>query len=94
MHGVEQATISWSGYRTAGAGQDQQEIGVGPTLPGITAFNPITVKFFDQDRGELMLEVVDVLPRDIGFSGNAMNSLKDSFNGVGIHCKWPVELNA
>ena len=90
LHGVSRADISWGQTHTVPA-DSFQELGIAPTEAELPTFNPITVTFFDQDRGETICEVQDVLPGSIGISGGAMASLKDNFSGTGIFVKWASE---
>lgn len=90
MHGVTGADISWSGAKTTVA-ESMQQMGLSPEDAEITAFNPITVAFFDTDRGETICEVQGVLPSSIGISTGAMAKLMESFNGRGITVKWGSE---
>ena len=90
LHGVSRADISWGHVLTVPA-ETMQELGASPMLSELPAFNPITVSFFDKDRGETICEVENVLPSSIGISGGAMAHIKANYSGTGIAVKWASE---
>lgn len=93
LHGIDRADISWGQTLTVPA-DSLQAVGAAPGENNIAAFNPIAVRLFDEDRGEIIAEVRGVLPASIGISGSAMAKIQNNFSGSGIEVVWADDLNA
>lgn len=93
-NGVIQADVSWGETHTYS--ENNQQIGAVPENhepDGLAALTPITVLFYNTDRGEFVAEVEEVLPNQIGLSAGAQSTIKENFSGTGLSVRLHLELN-
>ena len=93
-NGVVQADVSWTSSMTAD--QHAQRVGTIPrnhAPDGLADNEPITVLFFDDDKGLFLAEVESVLPNQIGITTGAQTTVKESWSGTGLSVRFPDELN-
>lgn len=92
IHGVDRVDISWGSTRTLKE-DEAVALGVSPSDNELPDFEPITVRYLDFDRGEIICQVDGVQPSSVGISTGAMAKISENWSGSGIQVLWGSEMN-
>ena len=92
LHGIDRVDVSWTATLTIPA-EDYVALGIRPGDADLATYGHIDVTFIDNDRGEVICEVSQVIPQSLGLSTSAMAKLTENISLQGVQALWASELN-
>lgn len=92
LHGIDRVDISWGRTMTIPE-EDLIANGIVPGDADLAGFSTIDITFVDNDRGEVICEVRQVIPSSMGFSTSALAKISENCSMTGVHALWASELN-